>query len=245
VKLPIAKSYQGLEIIKEPYKVNGKMYVLIKTKSGTDKQVRWYSETEYSKMYPNETDNKSKDPYFKPQKYVLGFEKGYITIFKGVKPEHEEWFDRSICRWAKWWGWYVPSTQKVPEDLPSGVQPVRLDWNGMGNEQDRLCEEKIVIAHVAQTLKKVIAQSSISKYQGSVGDRIEREVAIVQKIEEETRYGKSFEYIMKDIKGNCYKWKTTAKDWFVGDAKTLRGTVKDFGEYEGEELTILTRCMER
>ena len=76
-------------------------------------------------MYPEVTaGNRSKDPYYIPQKYVLGFEKGYITIFRGVKEEHEEWFKQSICRFAKWWGWYVISTQEVPKDLPSGVEPV-------------------------------------------------------------------------------------------------------------------------
>lgn len=239
--MPVAKSYQGLEIVQGEHKKNGKSYVIIKTKSGGLKQVRWYTNDEYAKMYPEVVEDKSMTPGYKPQKIVLGFEKGYITIFKGAKEEHEEWFRQSICRFAKWWGWYVPSDKEVPKDLPSGVQPVRLDWNGMGTDEDRLDKSTVVTKHVQATLSKF----ATSQRQGNIGDRLtELVVNIIQRIESENRYGKSFEYIMKDRKGNYYKWVTAAKDWEVGTHHIIRGSIKDFGEFEGEPLTILTRCME-
>ena len=244
MEILVAKSYQNLTKVGEVFTSSGKQYINVKTKTGIVKPVRVYSEKEYSKMYPNETGNKSKDPYFKPQKYVLGFEKEYITIFKGVKPEHEEWFDNSICRWAKWWGWYVPSTQKVPEDLPSGVEPVKLYWDPMGNEKEWLREENVVLAHVQATLYP-IKPKPVS--QDDIGDRVEKILTIEENIEIENKRfnSKTNIHYMRDSKGNLYMWKTSAKNWPVGVSKTVRGTVKDFDIYKGENVTVLTRCIEQ
>ena len=49
----VAKSYQTLEIVQEPFSENGRLYVKVKTKKGTIKKVRWYSEAEYARMYPD------------------------------------------------------------------------------------------------------------------------------------------------------------------------------------------------
>ena len=47
----VAKSYQKLKIVKEPYMANGKMYVQVEMGNGAHKQVRWYSDKEYAKYY--------------------------------------------------------------------------------------------------------------------------------------------------------------------------------------------------
>lgn len=236
----VAKSYQGLEVLTEPYKNNNKMYVDIKTKSGLTKRVRWYSQSEYEKMYPDIQGDKSKDPYYRPQKYVLGFEKGYITIFRGAKEEHEEWFKQSICRFARWWGWYVISTQEVPKDLPEGVEPVRLYWEPMDNGNEWLKDEKEVIKYV----QSVLFKKTNSKIQGSVGDRIERTVRVIDRIEQETKWGTSVIHIMKDDKDNFYSWKTSSKNWKINYSTKIRGTIKGSTTYKNSECTELTRCTE-
>lgn len=236
----VAKSYQNMEVVHEPFQKNGRMYVEVKTLKGTIKQVRWYTESEYAKMYPEDKINKKKDPYYRPQKYVLGFEKGYITIFRGVKEEHEEWFKQSIYRFARWWGWYVISTQEVPKDLPSGVEPVKLYWDPMGNEKEWLREETEVVKYV----QSVLFKKTNSKVQGSVGDRLERTITVIDRIEQETKWGTSVIYIMKDAKDNFYSWKTSAKNWKVNYFTTIRGTVKGHTTYKNSECTELTRCME-
>lgn len=241
----VAKSYQNMEQLTDPYRYNGRMYVDIKTKAGATKRVRWYSDNEYAKMYPEDKVDKAKDPYYRPQKYVLGFDKGYITIFKNVKPEHDEWFRLSICRFAKWWGWYVISTEEVPKDLPSGVEPVKLYWEPMGNEEERLREESVVLAHVQTTL---YPKKSTSILQGNVGDRIERVLVVEDNImvEENKRFNsKSNIHYLRDTNGNLYMWKTTAKNWSIGSTRIVRGTIKDFDVYKGEDVTILTRCIEQ
>lgn len=241
----VAKSYQKMKQLGVPFNENGKAYVWVQGDTGPRRKVRWYTDSEYAKMYPEEnkmSDTTSK--YYRPQKYTLGFDKGYITIFRGITEEHEEWFRQSICRFAVPWGWYVVSTQEVPADLPSGVKPVRLDWEPMGREDEWLKEESVVKAHVRQTLLKAIAEVSTSKRQGNIGDRIDRSLKVIGKIESETKYGKTFVYDMRDLDGNYYKWKTSAKDWVVGSDHTIRGTIKEYEEVNGEEATVLTRCIE-
>lgn len=232
----VAKSYQNLEIVKGEYKKNGKSYVVVKTKSGNLKEVRWYSDSEYAKMYPEE---KVKDPYKKSQKEVLGFEKGFITIFKGVKPEHEEWFINSACCFAKWWGWYLPSYVELPEDLPLGVQPVELPWEGMGNERDWLKDETTVKSCVSAALS---TPQIDSKPQGKVGDRIERTLTVQEVTSVENKFygSRTNTHLMSDPDGNLYIWKTAAKNWASGTVKLVRGTIK---EYQNN-ITVLTRCME-
>lgn len=229
-----------MEIVHEPFQKNGRMYVEVKNSKGMIKQVRWYTEAEYAKMYPENKIDKTKDPYYKPQKYVLGFEKGYITIFRGVTEEHEEWFKKSICNFTRWWGWSVPSTKEVPKDLPEGVEPVRLDWEPMDNGNEWLKEEKEVVKYVQSVLFKKTA----SKVQGNAGDRIERTIRVVDRIEQKTQWGISVIHIMKDAKDNLYSWKTSAKNWKVNYITTIRGTVKGHTIYKNSECTELTRCTE-
>ena len=247
----VAKSYQKMKQLGEPFKDKGKMYVKVITEKGNEKIVRWYTNEEYAKMYPDEKKDRTKDPYYKPQKYVLGFDKGYITIFRGYKEEiHEEWFRQSICRYARWWGWYVISTEEVPKDLPSGVEPVKLFWDPMGNEEEWLKDEITVKNHVRKTLmdsmRPVERNGVESVYQGNVGDRLDINVKIISKdAVENKRFNKiTYTYEMEDTNGNYYIWKTQAKDWDCGTKHHIRGTVKEFDEVNGEEATVLTRCVE-
>ena len=246
----VAKSYQNMEIVHEPFQKNGRMYVEVKTLKGTIKQVRWYSQIEYAKMYPEDKTDKTKNPYYKPQKYVLGFDKGYITIFRGVKEEHEEWFNQSICRFARWWGWYVISTEEVPKDLPEGVEPVRLDWEPMDNGEEWLKDEVTVKNHVRKTLmnsiRPVERNGVQSIYQGNIGDRLDINIKIISKdIVKNKRFNNiTYTYEMEDTNGNYYIWKTQAKNWDCGTNHHIRGTVKEFDEVNGEEATVVPRCVE-
>lgn len=242
--MPVAKSYQGLEIVQPEYKKNGKSYVVVKTKSGGIKQVRWYTDAEYAKMYPKEADE-----HIVSQKHILGFgEEGYITIFHGVNQENEEWFENEPhCRYARWWGWYMPSCYAVPQDYPDEVKEIRLDWQLVGGEVERLKTEAEVKEVVRKLKLAVLLQKTGgSKRQGKIGDRLDLVVKITGKqTEENVKYNsKTHLYEFKDSKGNFYKWKTQAKDWSVGTEHHVRGTVKGYDEVDGEEATVLTRCME-
>ena len=245
----VAKSFQKFEMIGEVYTKNNRQYIKVRNPStGTVREVRWYSASEYAKMYPEEVVDKTKDPYYKPQKDVLGFQKGYITIFRGVKEDHEPWFGASICRYARHWGWYVISTEEVPADLPSGVEPVKLYWDPMGKEDGWLKDEETIKAHVRKTLLGSIRESieAQSKPQGAIGVRLDLTLTIFDRedIKNERYNNTTFIYSMKDAEGNQYKWKTSAREWDINTTHHLRGTVKDYEEADDNVITVLTRCIE-
>ena len=234
----VAKSYQGLKINDEPYILNGRQYVHVVTKSGSLKQVRWYSDAEYRKMYPEEAKTNFK--VYKTQKQVLGFDNGYITIFKGNTYEDKEYFKFNSARYHKIWGWYFISTEPLPDDIPDDVTPVRLDWSLVGNDDDTLKNDSEVIAAV----ESLIYDKDPSEYAGAVGDKIEVTVTVEKAIQLDGYYGPSTMHIFRDSDENCYVWTTAAKNWEVGSEHKITGTIKDLKTYRGVRQTVLTRCRE-
>ena len=137
----VAKSYQGLPIVEEPYEKSGKAYCKVRMKSGSIKEVRVYTEKEYEKMYP------LPKPKWAQQRKMLGFgEEGYIIIFNGAD-KYEEYFDKTNACYHRIWGWYVPSNETVPV-LPEGVSAVVLPWDNVGGEDGELYPEDDVIMGV-------------------------------------------------------------------------------------------------
>ena len=136
----VAKSYEGLPVVEEPYEKNKKMYCKVRLKSGKDKEVRVYSQKEYEKLYPLPA------PKWKPQREMLGFgEDGFILIFNN-KPEFEEFYEKGNFRFHKIFGWYLPGNEIVPALLP-GIVPKVLSWEVVGGEDgDLIAEDKLIKA---------------------------------------------------------------------------------------------------
>lgn len=232
----VAKSYQNMKQLGEPFSEKGKMYVNVQNeKTGTVRKVRWYTESEYAKMY-NEKPNKPKE--FKSQKQVLGFENGYITIFKGDTYANLEWFQRSIARYCKWWGWYIVSTEAVPFDLPVGIEPVELKWELVGEEEGMLKPD----AEVKRAVESILYDKGNSEFVGSVGERLDIEVTVTAARQMNGYYGPCTVHYMEDAAGNQYLWNTSAKSWEVGDVRHIKGTVKEHKVIKNVSTTILTRC---
>lgn len=83
----VAPSFQKMEMLGEPFEANGKMYIQIRNpKTGNKRQVRWYNEKEYQHLYPESAVkvDHSNDPYWKPQKIALGFEKVILLSSKVI-----------------------------------------------------------------------------------------------------------------------------------------------------------------
>ena len=129
----VAKSYEGLEVVEPEYNKNKKTYCKVRTKSGTVKEVRTYTEAEYRKMYPDAPTTTVKCN----QRKMLGFDKGYITIFKGPVAQNEHFFEKSNARNHVAFGWYIVSSEEVPQ-LPDSITPIQLFWNEVGNEDNSL-----------------------------------------------------------------------------------------------------------
>lgn len=239
--MAVAKSYQDLPIIGDVFVSSGRQYVNVKLKSGKTKTVRWYTDSEYRKMYPEAVAvDRSADPYYKSQKEVLGFTKGYITIFKGDTYAEIDWFRASIARYARWWGWYIISTEEVPADLPAGIEAIRLPWEFVGQDSGELKPESLV----KEAVEALIYDGSDSEYQGALGERLELFLTVEKTIELDGNYGHSTMHLMRDDCGNLYVWTTASKSWAVGSEHHIRGTVKDHRTYRNEKQTVLTRCTE-
>ena len=234
----VAKSFQQLEIVGDVYTSKGRQYVQVRTRSGTIKAVRWYTEKEYAKMYPNEKIT-SNDPYYKTQKEVLGFTKGYITIFKGDIPFEDDYFRLNpIIRYARIWGWYIPSTEEVPNDLPAYTEPIRLSWEMVGKEDETLKTDK----EIAAAVEPLLYDEDTSIYQGEVGDKLELTLTVEKAIQLDGNYGPTTLHSMRDSNGNCYVWTTAARSWEPGTEHHIIGTVKAHKTYRGVQQTVLTRC---
>ena len=233
----VAKSYQKLIQIGEPFVSNGRQYVKVQTNKNTTKTVRWYTEAEYARMYPN--DNVAEDQKTTVnQKKILGFEKGYITIFKGNTYDNKDYFKLSKARYCRWWGWYFVSTDELPDDLPEDVEPITLPWELVGKDDNTLKSDSLI----TEAVESLIYDADISEFQGEIGDRLNITVTVTKTISLDSYFGRSTMHIMRDEQGNCYVWTTSAKSWTEKSKHTIAGTVKDHRTYKGVKQTILTRC---
>lgn len=228
----VAKSYQNLKQVCEPYLKSGRMYVKVQ-QGNTQREIRWYTEEEYAKIY----GIKIAKP-ITPQKQILGFENGYITIFKGDTYANLEWFQKSIARYCKWWGWYIVSTEAVPFDLPTGLEPIELKWELVGEKEGMLKPD----AEVKAAVDSILCDKGNSTFQGVVGERLDLELEVISAHKKDGYYGEQTIHYMVDSVGNQYLWATTSKSWEVGDKRHIKGTVKDHKVIRNVETTILTRC---
>lgn len=234
--MPVAKSYKDLLICGKPYEKNKRMYVVVECKNGHRKEVRWYSEDEYAKMYPEE---EVKPQRLRSVKDVLGFSKGYITIFKGDTYPLLDWFQSEPkCRYHNFWGWYCVSEDELPQ-VPAGITPVQLKWEDVAIvEEDCLKSETLV----RQAVDATIYEPSVSQPQGEVGERLDRTLTVKKVTQLENYFGTSTFYLFEDESGNEYCWTTSARQLDLGETYEVRGTVKAHQVYKGKKQTVLTRC---
>lgn len=233
--MPTAKSFQKLEQLCEPYEKNKRMYIRVRTTSGGEREVRWYTNSEYAKMYLEEEVEVSR---LRSVKDVLGFEKGYITIFKGDIEAVEHWFRiEPRCRYHRLWGWYIISTDEIPT-LPAEVSAVELPWSAVGLDDNTLKAEAVIIKEVENR----IYVDSTSKYLGEVGQRLELAVVVKKAINIDNYFGSQTLHIFETPEGDVATWLTSARTLEVGKQYKLRGTIKSLDLYKGQKQTTLTRC---
>lgn len=235
--MPVAKSYACLNKIGEPYNKNGKMYILVETKSGSQKEVRWYSDKEYARMYPGEVVEIN--PITKiSQRKVLGFgDAGYITIFKGNSYPYKEWLKENGATYTRLWGWSIASDKPVPE-LPEELVAVRLNWSDVCADDKNLKNEDAIKAFV----ETIIYEPGVSEYQGEIGERLDLYLTVDKVIVSDNYFGVNYFHIFSDEIGNIYSWSTSAKQLEEEKEYHIVGTVKEHKVYKGNQQTILTRC---
>ena len=238
--MPVAKTYESFPQCGEPFKESGRMYVLVETPKG-EKKVRWYSDTEYQRMYPSEEVSDLMDF---DARYAFGFrEPGYITIYRGNEElleefveSHRESFWRNLT-----FNYYTPSHIKVPE-LPKGIEAIQLKWEEVQEHDDRMKSHEEVAKYIANHYGELI--NNISTFQGQENDWLEKEVSITKNTKRENHFGEKHTHTMRDAKGNIYIWETGAKNFEVGMVIKLKMKVKAHKEINGEKCTIVWYCKE-
>lgn len=223
--MSVAPSFQKLELVGEPFAEGDKEYIYVRYPDGHTRKVRWYDEG---------------PKRIRSVKEVLGFSKGYITIFKGDTYPLLEWFQAEPnCRYHNFWGWYCVSEDELPQ-VPAGITPVQLKWEDVAIvEEDCLKSEALV----RQAVDATIYEPSASQPQGEVGERLDRTLTVKKVITQDGYYGASSFHIFTDENENVYTWNTSAKTLEVGKTYHIKGTVKDYTRFRGVNQTNLTRCM--
>lgn len=231
----VAKSYEGLEALTEPYTVNGKQYIKVQTKNGP-KQVRWYTESEYNKFYsPVKVIQPAKSP-----KLVMGFYNDFITIFKGNTYECKDWLKEHEAKYNKTMGWYIPGDKLVPDVFPTGIEPITLHWEQISEGEQPKSESEI--KSVVESL--IYDHNESSTYVGEIGERIARHVVCNKVINLMGYYGPSTMYSFTDNDGNIFIWTTTSDKQHIEENThyVIAGTVKDHRMYRNACQTVLSRC---
>lgn len=170
-------------------------------------------------------------------KEVLGFDEGYITIFKGSIAPVEDWFKESVCRFHVFFGWYLVSTETLTNPLPSGIEPVKLLWEDISISDNALKPEFEVKEHIASLL----CAKSLSRHIGTIGERLDLFLTVKKAKTSVGRYGSSTFHLLEDAEGNEFIWNTTARTLAEGSSYPVRATIKNHIFYEGRRQTELLR----
>lgn len=226
----VAKSYQYLPQVTEPYEINKKNYVKVRKPDGSIIQVKWYSQEEYEKYYGVATAAPTS------QKEAFGFTNDFITIFKGNTYPHKDYLKANGAKYNSYWGWYFASDIELPA-IPADLTAVRLNWSTIGFENGLLKSESIIKAEIA----KLTHEPSTSKFVGEVGQRLEFVLKVTKAVPLETYYGGTM-YSFIDENKNVFVWRASSAKLVVGNTEHIKGTIKAHNIYRNVEQTVLTRC---
>ena len=135
--MPPAKSYLNNKRLSDPYSRDGKQYIKIELKSGREKEVRFYTDQEFEKLYPGVEFEKTK----LNEKHIFGFDHGPITLFCG--DFQEEAANRWLCENRDCWrngifGWFAPAGASLPPTMPTSLSTTLISWEEVGKEDGTL-----------------------------------------------------------------------------------------------------------
>ena len=237
--MAVAKTYEKMALVGEPFQENGKMYVNVQAPKGI-KKVRWYSDAEYRRMYPNavvENDIMNFDA-----RHAFGFgPEGFITIYQGRNLE--DWADaeHDSLRFNCTFGYYTPGRLELPH-LIDGITPIKLAWEEVAAEGNKMKPHEEVQKYVAALLNPV--GNCQSQYQGSENEWLQKTVTVREKKTKDSRYGDKHTYTLEDTENNIYIWETGAKNYTIDTTVSLKMKVKEHKEINGEKVTIVWYCKE-
>ena len=235
--MAVAKTYAKMELSGEPFKENGRMYVYVIAPKG-QKKVRWYTDAEYRKMYPDAAANYDIMDF--NARHAFGFEEtGYITLYKGSNVEGWADENHTNIRYNCTFGFYTPGRLDTPH-LIEGIEPIRLMWEEVMDHDDRMKPHEEVKKYVDRLL--ILDANSKSQYQGVKDEWLQKAVTVKEKKSNETHFGTKHTYTLEDSEGNSYVWETGAKDFACAETVSLKMKVKEHKEINGVPTTIVWYC---
>lgn len=235
--MPVAKTYSNMPLEGEPFKENGRMYINVHAPKGI-KKVRWYTEAEYIRMYPDAII-KNEVVAFNARD-AFGFrEAGYITLYKGNNIEEWAENDRRSIWYNLTFGYYTPSHLELPI-ISNGIEAVQLNWNDVAAKGNMMKPHEEVRKIVSSMLHK----DSTSEYRGEINEWLQESVTVKEKKTKESHFGTKHTYTLEDIDRNIYVWETGAKDYATAQIISLKMKVKEHKEINGEKVTVVWYCKE-
>lgn len=236
--MSVAPSFQKYPTYGDPYEKNGREYIRIVYPDGHHREVRWYPEPQ-TNLHPS-ASRLSFGKKIRSTKDVLGFSKGYIYLVKGETYSFKEWLTENGATYRTYWGWAFPSDIEELPQLPAGLSVVKLLWERVAYvDEDELKSQSAIDEAVAE----IAYDPSPSKWQGEVGDRIDRTLTVTKITPlADGYYGPSTFFLFKDEYDNEYCWTTGSKSLELNTTYEVRGTIKTLQKYRGREQTVLTRC---
>lgn len=239
--MAVAKTYAKMEISGEPFMESKRMYVNVITPKGL-KKVRWYSDAEYRRMYPDEVVENDIMMSFNAH-LVFGFgDKNYIILYRGKEEDIENWA-HSVWPPKAWhnitFGYYTPS--KLDTGVyPKNAQPIKLTWDKVKQDDIHMKSHE----EVQKIVNNLLYGEHTSNYQGAINDWLQKEVKVTNKTSNETHFGTKHTYNLVDAEGNTYIWETGAKDYACNTTVSLKMKVKEHKEINGEKCTVVWYCKE-
>lgn len=175
-----------------------------------------------------------------------GTGQGKSEIVKEYTPEYEAKLEeRRAKRRAKWEAEHADEIRAKEEARKAREEAERLQKEQ--EERERLEAEA-----------RIQAEKAKSQHFGNIGDKVELNVKFVKtawfEIKSFKGYGTDTIYVHTFKDGdNKIVWKTTNSlghwndndEWESfeeGQEVTIKGTIKEHNEYDGEKQTVLTRC---
>lgn len=242
--MAVARSYESLRQVGEPFEENKRMYIYVITKKGEQKKVRWYTDSQRASQDKAAGRVATVDPMDFNARHAFGFgPDGYITLYKGPNSVIDEWrygLECGTVRYNLTFQYYSPS-KYVIEELPAGITAVKLAWNQVCKDETRMRSHEEIAALVSELIK----DENSSAYQGSVNEWLVQDVVVREKLTNQTYFGDKTTHVMIDAGGNVYQWETGAKNYDVGHALKLKMKVKEHKEVKGEKRTIVWYCKEQ
>ena len=176
-------------------------------------------------------------------KYIM--ERYDEAVCKGFNPDNPESIDRA----KKVREWIVNNEQNNNyfHNLKVACGNDQVDCGKLGLLASSFPAYDRELEYQAEKLRREIKDreaGALSKYLGSIGDRITVTIAECKAVTSwETQWGVTTIYKFVDTSGNHIIWKTSSwvdEERCVG--KTIKGTVKDHREFRDVCQTELTRC---